>query len=101
MSHRPRRRTLHPILGAALVLISAALVAGTFLSLHRPEAGAPPGFDTPWYVWRANVVTAEGLEGLQAIPSVSRPPEIRPGYPVLAGFLDDVAGAPPFALAFA
>ncbi|HJV03908.1 MAG TPA: hypothetical protein VJ868_01475 [Actinomycetota bacterium] len=101
MSHRPRRQNLHPIVGAALVLISAALVAGTFLSLHRPEEGAPPGFDTPWYVWRANVVTAEGLEGLQAIPSVSRPPEIRPGYPVLAGFLDDVAGAPPFALAFA
>ncbi|MFN2543676.1 MAG: hypothetical protein ABR600_03765 [Actinomycetota bacterium] len=86
----------------AASLAALGVVAGLFLSLyadHRFEF--PVGYDTPKYVWRANLVEAQGPS---ALANSAQPPlhvnADRPGYPVLAALLHAVTGTKPFDLTF-
>lgn len=76
-------------------------LTGAFVSLAAAEdLLAPPGFDTPKYVWRANLVAGQGLDALEG-SSPYREHADRPGYPVLAAFVRATTGITAFDLAFA
>lgn len=103
-----RRSVLSPnvllrVLGDPLLLTAAiVLVAGPFLWLYLRESVATPvGFDTPKYIWRANLVAESGLDALPASgTSWFKTNADRPGYPIFAGVVRFAAGVPPFDLAF-
>ncbi|MGH2724172.1 MAG: hypothetical protein ACRDI0_07875 [Actinomycetota bacterium] len=83
--------------------VSVAVVAGALISVYAGgDRSLPAGADTPWYVWRAKLVAGEGLDALSgSVPPPLTPKASRAGYPILAGFLDSVAGVAPLRLAFA
>jgi hypothetical protein len=97
----PRRRLARAAVGASVLAASIAIAGGTFLSLYDRERGAPTGYDTPWYTWRAKVVAEGGLPALRAVPEAAKPVPARPGYPILAGFLDSTVAVDPPMLALA
>ena len=67
----------------------------------RGEATAPLGFDTPHYLWRANLVHAFGLDALSSIPvPFLNPNADRPGFPVLASLIQTAKGPSPGMLVF-
>ena len=67
----------------------------------RGEAIAPLGFDTPHYLWRANLVHAFGLDALSSIPvPFLNPNADRPGFPVLASLIQTAKGPSPGMLVF-
>jgi hypothetical protein len=90
----------------ALCLLAAVaavgVVTGLFLSLYTSHRYAlPVGYDTPKYVWRANLVTAEGTTALAG--SAQAPLHVnadRPGFPALAAVLHAVSGIQPLDLTF-
>jgi hypothetical protein len=83
--------------------VAAVIVGSLFLSpfLAR-KVTTPYGFDTPHYIWRSNLVIAQGLNGLHAIDPLLRinPKPDRPAYPVFASLALHVARIPPGGLAF-
>lgn len=87
---------------AALIVIAIVTVVGFFLSLE-PDGSrvAPAGVDTPWYVWRGKLVSAEGLEALSdsALPPYRAQP-FRAGFPLLTAFLGTTINLSPLDLAF-
>jgi hypothetical protein len=67
----------------------------------RGEATSPLGFDTPHYLWRANLVHAFGLDTLSSIPvPFLNPNADRPGFPVLASLIQTAKGPTPGMLLF-
>src|SRR5437588_3021399 len=90
------------VAAAAAALAAAGIVAGLFLSLYTSHHYAfPVGYDTPKYIWRANLVEAQGP---QALANSAQPPlhvnADRPGYPLLVALLHATTGAKPFDLTF-
>jgi hypothetical protein len=90
-------------LGSALsIVVPVVIVAGMFLSLYvARDERFPAGYDTPKYIWRANLVEAEGPRALAG--SVQPPLHAnadRPGFPVLTALLHDATGITPFDLMF-
>lgn len=88
----------------ALGLFLAAVIVGfVFLSpFLRGTATTPFGFDTPHYIWRSNLVIAQGLDGLLDMDPALRAnanPD-RPAYPVFAAVTDRTLGLEPGWLAF-
>ena len=67
----------------------------------RGEATDPLGFDTPHYLWRANLVHASGLDALSSISvPFLNPNADRPGFPVLASLIQTARGPSPRELLF-
>ena len=67
----------------------------------RGESIDPFGFDTPHYLWRANLVHAQGLNALSSIPvPFLNPNPDRPGFPVLASLIQTAKGPAPRMLLF-
>ena len=67
----------------------------------RGEATDSFGFDTPHYLWRANLVHAFGLDALSSIPvPFLNPNADRPGFPVLASLIQTAKGPSPGMLLF-
>jgi hypothetical protein len=85
-----------------LLALSVVTLAGVYLWLYlRQPVSVPVGFDTPKYIWRANLVAEEGVDALPgSTPSWFRENADRPGYPVLAGLIRGSTGVTPFELAF-
>jgi hypothetical protein len=99
---RPRRL----FSAAGLVVVPLVTVAASYLTLYDDRPLIPAGADTPWYVWRAEVVAEGGLSALsEAVPpthtEVGRVQPFRAGYPIVAGFLDSLGGVSPRELAYA
>ena len=79
----------------------AALGTLYLLPYLRGEATDPLGFDTPHYLWRANLVHASGLDALSSIPvPFLNPNADRPGFPVLASLIQTARGPSPRELLF-
>ncbi len=87
---------------AVLALVGPALVVGTLFLLPylRGDSMTPFGFDTPHYIWRANLVIAEGLDALAAMGTELNPNAERPAFAVLAAIVDSVGGPDPALLVF-
>src|SRR5207244_9604777 len=88
------------IAAGAAALAAAGVVAGLFLSLYTSHHYAfPVGYDTPKYIWRANLVEAQGP---QALANSAQPPlhvnADRPGYPLLVALLHAMTGVTQFGL---
>lgn len=90
--------------GTAIGLIlGAAIVGFVFLSpFLRGRATTPFGFDTPHYIWRSNLVIAQGLDGLARMDPrlLSNPNLDRPAAPVFAAVTDRTLGIDPGWLAY-
>ncbi len=93
------------LLGALGVVAVVAVVAVLYLSVF-PDQGltVPVGADSTTYIWRSNVVIAEGLNALPGSSpypfdaNTSNPD--RAGLPVLAAVVDAGTGVDPWRLAF-
>ncbi len=96
------RRVARGIAGAALFLVPVAVVAGLFLSRYETEDFASPmGFDTPKYLWRANLVASQGLDALPgSVPRGETSNPDRPGLPALLGLLEAASGLDPYQAMF-
>ena len=84
-------------------VVVPAIALGTLYLLPylRGEATDPFGFDTPHYLWRANLVHAFGLDALSSIPVPFLNPNVdRPGFPVLASIIQTAKGPSPGMLLF-
>jgi hypothetical protein len=85
-----------------VVLVPTVLIGGMYLwPFLAGHVALPFGFDTPKYMWRANLVADRGLHSLLG----SAPPGFnvnadRPGYPVIAALVRSVLGVVPLQLAF-
>lgn len=86
-----------------LIILSAVLLGGLFLSPYFAEPQPTPvGFDTPDYIWRANLVWEQGLNALPgSAPGWFKDRADRPGYPVLAALVQATTSITPLQLAFA
>jgi hypothetical protein len=88
---------------ACAMIIGVAIVGFVFLSpFLRGSATTPFGFDTPHYIWRANLVIVHGLDGLDQLdPSLqANPNPDRPANPVFAAVTDRTLGIDPGWLAY-
>ncbi|MGH2724171.1 MAG: hypothetical protein ACRDI0_07870 [Actinomycetota bacterium] len=95
-----RRVWARRAVSAGLIVLTVASVGGLFLWLvAADDLVAPPGFDTPKYLWRANLVTGQGLEALPGSSPYREHPD-RLGYPVLAAFVRATTGISAFDLGF-
>ena len=84
-------------------LVVPAIALGTLYLLPylRGEAVDPFGFDTPHYLWRANLVHSFGLDALSSIPvPFLNQNADRPGFPVLASLIQTAKGPAPGMLLF-
>ena len=91
------------VLLALCYVIVPVIALGTLYLLPylRGEATDPLGFDTPHYLWRANLVHASGLDALSSIPvPFLNPNAERPGFPVLASLIQTASGPSPRMLLF-
>lgn len=87
-------------LATLLIAMSIVAISGQFLYLYvKTGFTGPAGFDTPKYIWRANLVVGEGLREL-ADSSPYREHADRPGYPALASVYESVNGISPLRLGF-
>lgn len=98
-------RRADAILGALGVVAVVAVVAVPYLSVFGDRGLVVPiGADTTTYIWRANVVIAEGLNALPGSSpypfdaNTSNPD--RTGLPILAAAVDAVTGVDPWRLSF-
>ena len=94
---RPSRRWAS-VLRCFCYLVVPAIALGTLYLLPylRGESTDPFGFDTPHYLWRANLVHAHGLNALSSIPvPFLNPNPDRPGFPVLASLIQTAKGPTP------
>jgi hypothetical protein len=98
----PAERRRSSRLLVLLLALSVVTLAGVYLWLYlREPVSVPVGFDTPKYIWRANLVAEVGVNALpDSTPSWFRENADRPGYPVLAGLIRGSTGVTPFELAF-
>jgi hypothetical protein len=79
-------RAGQPMAGAALIALGLALGIFLLYFLAYPirHLTLPVGFDPPWYIWRAEHLTALGV-GTGELAA-------RPGYPVLSAILGSLTG---------
>lgn len=89
----PDRRATVPALVAALGLVIAMMVIGAvflwpFLS---GRSTTPFGFDTPHYIWRSHLVSAQGLDALSAMPDNLNANAERPAYPIFASLVASIS----------
>jgi len=93
---------LRILVPAALVAVTAVVLAAPFLHLYSHEQlRVPLGFDTPKYVWRANLVGGEGVGSLAgSAPTSYKVDAGRVGQPVLASLVHAVVGVSPFRFSF-
>jgi hypothetical protein len=70
----------------ALLAIPAAMIGSVYLATIGSNRYATPiGYDAPKYVWRTNLVAAEGLDALPgSAPEPFRVNADRPGFPTIA-----------------
>ncbi len=88
--------------GLAGLVVPVCVIGGFFLFPYLTgKAHTLYGFDTPKYIWRANLVGARGLDALAniAMKQVHANPD-RPGYPALASIFRATTGVDPFRLAY-
>lgn len=75
----------------AILLLGApsTVVGAVYLSSYASNGYASPvGYDAPKYVWRSNLVSAEGLDSLSgSVPEPFRVNADRPAYPALASLV--------------
>jgi hypothetical protein len=102
---RARVRTTDAILGGLGVVAVVVIVAVPYLSVFGDRGLVVPiGADTTTYIWRSNVVIAEGLNALPGSSpypfdaNTSNPD--RTGLPVLAAAVDATTGIDPWRLSF-
>ncbi|MFL5798961.1 MAG: hypothetical protein ACJ77A_13635 [Actinomycetota bacterium] len=96
------RDALRILIPAALVAMTAVVLAAPFLHLYSHEhLRVPLGFDTPKYVWRANLVGGEGVASLAgSAPTTYKVDPGRVGQPVLTSLVHAVVGVSPFRFSF-
>ena len=101
MSHRPavpgiqtgdRRLRTFPRPGLLLVLagavVAALILVWEFMSIYGARGYTTPiANDTLKYIWRSNLVGAQGLHALSAIPAGTTVNADRPGFPLVASIL--------------
>jgi hypothetical protein len=99
---RPKDRPAGPPATLLVLLVPTIVLGGIYLwPFLTRQSTLPFGYDTPKYVWRANLVADRGLDAL-----VGSAPEgfgvnaDRPGYPVIAALVRSVLGVVPLQLAF-
>ena len=114
MSHRPavpgiqtgdRRLRTFPRPGLLLVLagavVAALILVWEFMSIYGARGYTTPiANDTLKYIWRSNLVGAQGLHALSAIPAGTTVNADRPGFPLVASILHGLLGMTAFRLAF-
>jgi hypothetical protein len=95
-------RPVRPLVDLLFLILSTAVIGGMYLwPFLMRHSLLPFGFDTPKYVWRANLVADRGLHALLgAVPEGFGVNADRPGYPVIAALVRSVLGVVPFQLAF-
>jgi hypothetical protein len=103
--HPPKDRPVRSpanLLVLLVLLVSTIVIGGMYLWPYLTRQSTLPfGYDTPKYVWRANLVADRGLDALLgAAPEGFGVNADRPGYPVLAALVRSVLGVVPFQLAF-
>lgn len=98
----PSRRWPSVLIGFCSLVIPAIVLGTLYLLPYlRGEATDPFGFDTPHYLWRANLVHAYGLDALSSIPvPFLNPNADRPAFPVLASLIQTAKGPSPRMLLF-
>jgi hypothetical protein len=101
-NHRPKDRLIRPLASLLVLLVSTIVIGGMYLwPFLTRQSSLPFGYDTPKYVWRANLVADQGLDALVgATPEGFGANADRPGYPVIAALVRAVLGVVPFQLAF-
>jgi hypothetical protein len=99
---RPTERPVRPLASVLVLFVSAIVIGGMYLwPFLTGRSTLPFGYDTPKYVWRANLVADRGLDALLgAAPEGFGVNADRPGYPVIAALVRAVLGVVPFELAF-
>jgi hypothetical protein len=70
--------------GALAVILGAAVFVFYFLVYRVRHFAAPVGFDTSWYVWRAEYASGQGIGALDTA--------VRPGHALLSSVLGSVSG---------
>lgn len=100
--HRPTDRRPRPVVSLLIVLVPTVVIGAMYLwPFLTHHASLPFGYDTPKYVWRANLVADRGLHALLgAAPEGFGVNADRPGYPVIAALVRSVLGVDPLRLAF-
>jgi hypothetical protein len=95
-------RTRSSLASVLVVLVPTALIGGMYLwPFLTGHSVLPFGFDTPKYMWRANLVADRGLHSLiGSAPIGFNVNADRPGYPVIAALVRSVLGVVPLQLAF-
>jgi hypothetical protein len=75
------------VAAAAGFVLPTVIVGSVYLApIATKDFAAPVGFDAPKYVWRSNLVRAEGLDALAAsAPEPFRVNADRPGFPSVMG----------------
>ena len=101
---RHRRGPLRFVLDALIaVVLPACAISAVYLAPFVRDPGLLPfGADTPGYIWRIGVVRSLGLHALSTgtFPPPIQPLGSRPGYPVIAGILQSIAGIDPATFAW-
>lgn len=82
---------------AAALAIPVVVIASLYVStIATKDFASPVGFDAPKYVWRTNLVQAEGLDALAgSAPEPFRVNADRPGFPSLVSAVASVLGTSP------
>jgi hypothetical protein len=82
-------------------VVGSLILVWEFMSLYGARGySSPIANDTLKYIWRSNLVGAQGLHALSAIPAGTTINADRPGFPLVASFLRAVLGVSPFRLTF-
>jgi hypothetical protein len=92
--HRPKDRPAWPLASVLVLLVPTVVIGGMYLwPFLTGHSLLPFGYDTPKYVWRANLVADRGLHALLgAAPEGFGVNADRPGYPVIAALARAVIG---------
>jgi hypothetical protein len=104
--HRPKPQPkdlpASSLVKVLLLLVPTVVIGGMYLwPFLTGHSLLPFGYDTPKYVWRANLVADRGLHALLgAAPEGFGVNADRPGYPVIAALARAVLGVTPLRLAF-
>jgi hypothetical protein len=89
------------VMVTTLLLPAAAIGAVLMSSYLRGSAVAPAGFDTPYYVWRSNLVISGGLESLTGMMTTTARTNVsRLGFPTFAAVVHGVTGIQPMLLTY-
>lgn len=98
---RVKDRPAGPLTNLLVLLLPTAVIGAMYLwPFLTRHSVLPFGFDTPKYLWRANLVADRGLHALLgAVPEGLGVNADRPAYPVIAALVRSVLGVVPLQLA--